>query len=167
MALRSSILLLVPDAEPLVGELRAAHDPAAFAGVNAHVTILFPFVPAPEIDDHIIAKLATQIGGGALELTFDRVGRFPGLVYLAVADPAPLIAMTCALEAAWPAYPLYEGKYPNPVPHLTVALGEEAVLDAIEDELRRRLPLVTTVTHATLMCEDEASRWSERAWFAL
>ena len=41
-ALESAVVIPVPEAEPLVGELRLEHDPAAAAGVPAHVTLLSP-----------------------------------------------------------------------------------------------------------------------------
>jgi len=162
---RSSILLLVPDAEPLVGELRRKYDPSSPAGIGAHITVMFPFVPAPVIDDSVIARI--QVGGGPLALVFDRVERFPGLVYLALADARPVIELMRMLQAAWPQYPLYEGKYPEAIPHLTVAHGDDDVLDAVTRELALELPLVTTIEFATLMCEDESSHWHERARFAL
>lgn len=161
MSGRSSLALLVPDAEPLVGDLRRAHDPAAFAGFGAHVTLLFPFVPAAELTAEIVAHI--RCPGGPLGLVFDRVARFPGLAYLALRDPAPVVALARALAAAWPAYPPYEGKYPDPVPHLTVAHGEPAALEAVERVLAPRLPLVTSIAHVTLMVEDDADRWHERA----
>src|SRR5687767_4218325 len=163
MALRSSILLLVPEAEPLVGQLRYAHDPAAFAGIGAHITLLFPFMPAPQIDDRTIARIGAQLGRGPLELVFDRVARFPGLAYLALEEPAHVIARIQALAAAWPEYPLYEGKFPTITPHLTVAHGDDQVLADVEAELGPQLPFATTLRHAQLFVEDEANVWHERA----
>ena len=162
---RSAIVLLVPDAEPLVGELRRAHDPAMLAGVGAHLTLLFPFVPAPALDDGILARI--RFGCGPLDLVFDRVGRFPGLAYLGLAAPRPVVDVIHALQTTWPEYPLYEGKFPDVVPHLTVALGDDDVLDRVAAELAPQLPLATRITHATLLAEDESSQWSARARFAL
>lgn len=162
---RSSIMILVPDAEPIVGELRREHDPAMIAGIGAHITLLFPFVPAPQIDDVLLARITFDCG--PLALTFDRVERFPGLAYLALADARPVIAVMRELQAAWPAYPLYEGKFPEAVPHLTVAYGEDDVLDRVSAELALELPLTTTIVCASLMIEDESSHWTERARFAL
>ena len=74
MAFRTSILLPIPDAEPLVGPLRHLYDPADAAGVGAHVTLLFPFVPAPQLDANVIADVATMFGKNRpLDLIFDRV----------------------------------------------------------------------------------------------
>ena len=162
---RSSIMFPVPDAEPIVGELRRAYDPAMFAGIGAHITLLFPFMPAPEIDDAVIANI--HFDCGPLALVFDRVERFPGLAYLALADSAPVIRVMRALQKAWPQYPLYEGKFAETVPHLTIAHGEDDLLDRVAREVELELPLATTIRFATLMCEDESSHWHERARFAL
>ena len=164
--LRSSILLLVPEAEPIVGEHRMAHDPAAFAGIGAHVTLLFPFMPAPQIDDATIARIAATFGRGPLELCFDRVECFPGLCYLAPDDDAEIVGLIRGLQTKWPEYPLYEGKFPRIVPHLTIAHGADDVLDAVTADVAPKLPLVTTIERASLFVED-ASIWHERASFAL
>src|SRR5688572_1778087 len=138
MPSRSSIMFLVPDAEPIVSHLRAAHDPAMFAGIGAHITLLFPFMPAPLVTDAVVAAVAEHFANhahGPIDLLFDRVERFPDLAYLALRDPSRTIAVIRALAARWPDYPLYEGKFPEAVPHLTVAHGETAILDAVEREL--------------------------------
>ena len=41
----SALLVPIPEAEPIVAELRLEHDAIAARGVPAHVTVLFPFVP--------------------------------------------------------------------------------------------------------------------------
>src|SRR5262245_59095374 len=60
MAARSSLVLLVSEADQVVGPVRLAHDPVAALGVLAHVTLLFPFVPAARVDDAVLARLADQ-----------------------------------------------------------------------------------------------------------
>jgi hypothetical protein len=45
----STILVPVPEAEPVVGQLRARLDRAASRGIPAHVTVLYPFVPPGQI----------------------------------------------------------------------------------------------------------------------
>ena len=46
MTARSALVVAVPDAEPVVGHLMLRLDANAVLGVPAHVTVLFPFVPA-------------------------------------------------------------------------------------------------------------------------
>ncbi len=165
---RSSLMFTVPAAEPLVGALRAAHDPAAFAGVPAHITLLFPWKPPAQISDADLDAVSAHLAGiGTVELRFDRLARFPGLAYLALADPKPVIALIRGLAKAWPAYPPYEGKHPQIVPHLTVAHGSDDVLDTVEPHFAGVLPLVTTVDHVSLFTEDDTDHWHERTRFSL
>ena len=169
---RSSLVLLIPEVDPVVGSLRREHDPAARAGLGAHITMLFPFVPAARIDRTLLGQLETQLArapgiSGALELRFDRVGRFPGLSYLALADPEVVAVKIRALAAAWPDYPLYEGRFPDVIPHLTVAHGDEAVHATVERELTPVLPLVVRVRVASLVVEDDAGRWHIHTQLAL
>jgi hypothetical protein len=151
---RAALVLAVPDAEPVVGALRLTHDPVARLGVPAHVTLLFPFA--------VVDPSAHLAGTGALHLTFDRVAHFPDVAYLALADPAPVIALIEKLAAAFPAYPPYQGKYADIVPHLTIAHG-----DADVSAVAKRLPIRTRVDHATLLVEDERGHWHEHARYAL
>jgi len=170
MPSRSSIMFLVPDAEPIVGHLRAAHDPAMFAGIGAHITLMFPFVPAPGVDATVVAAVEAHFAKqahGPIELVFDRVDRFPEVAYLALENPAPTIGVIRALAARWPEYPLYEGKFPEAVPHLTIAHGQADVLDAVAREVSLELPLRTTITHASLFVESDAGKWHEHARVAL
>ena len=40
-----SLVILVPEAESMVKAFRERYDPAAQAGMPAHITLLYPFVP--------------------------------------------------------------------------------------------------------------------------
>jgi hypothetical protein len=46
---QSTLAIIVPEAEALVGPFREVHDPAAQAGIPAHVTVLFS-VPTSQPD---------------------------------------------------------------------------------------------------------------------
>jgi hypothetical protein len=166
---RSALVLLIPEAEPAVARLRLAHDPAARAGMPAHVTLLFPFRRPRDLQEATLALLAAQFGrfGAPLALIFDRVARFPGVAYLAPVDPAPVSALVRALAIAWPEYPPYEGRFAEIVPHLTVAHGPPALLAESDRELGAHLPIVARLRSATLMVEDDDGRWRERARFTL
>jgi hypothetical protein len=169
---RSALVLLVPEADPVVGPVRLAHDPAASRGVAAHVTLLFPFVPAVRIDAALLARLAEQFArapgiAGPIDLVFDRVARLPEVSYLAPADPSGVVAKVRALAAAWPEYPPYEGKYAEFIPHLTLAHGDDAVHAAVTAAMAPALPIAARVTAASLLVEDAAGRWSEHSRFAL
>jgi len=94
------------------------------AGVPAHVTILFPFVPAARLDGAVVEALravAAVFEPIAYELRETR--RFPGVLYLAPVPPEPFLALTDAVASAFPAYPPYEGAFDEVIPHVTAAEG--------------------------------------------
>src|SRR5690348_8621307 len=57
----SAVLVQVPEAERVVSRHRARLDAAATAGVPAHVTVLFPFVPPAAITAETLAALAAAV----------------------------------------------------------------------------------------------------------
>ena len=149
---RSSLVLLVPEADPLVDGF-------------AHVTLLFPFVPAEELTPAIVERVRADLAGVApLDLVFDRTGRFPGVAYLALADLAPVDALIARLAAAWPAYPPYGGVYARVIPHLTLGKSEDdATLAALEAAAAPHLPLPARVDAVTVLVEDAEGRWHAHA----
>lgn len=52
------MIVVVPEAETAVSQFRCRLDPVAQLGVPAHVSVLLPFMPAPEIDNDVVARLA-------------------------------------------------------------------------------------------------------------
>lgn len=169
---RSALILLVPEADQVVGRLRLDHDPVARAGLGAHVTLLFPFAPAARLNRDVMAQLEKQFSStpgvaGAIELRFDRIARFPNVSYLALADAAPVVEKIRALAALWPAYPPYEGRFADVVPHLTVAHGDESVLASVDSELAAALPLIANVRSASLVVEDDGGQWHPKRTFSL
>ena len=70
---------------------------------------------------------------------------------------------------AFPEYPPYEGAFPELVPHLTI--GHRCAPDdlrAAERDVRRHLPIDTSVEAVTLLVQESAAgRWTPRASFPL
>ncbi|HEY6834903.1 MAG TPA: 2'-5' RNA ligase family protein [Gaiellaceae bacterium] len=162
---RTAVVVHVPEAEPLVGELRLRHTYDAPAGMPAHVTLLFPFVPASSLSPEVEARLADIVGEvEAFELTFARTARFPTVLYLEPEPSEPFAALTRALVTAWPEHPPYEGAVDVVIPHLTVAESEDGeLLDGLAMQVEPRLPLEARVSEAKLFEEDAAGRWHERS----
>jgi hypothetical protein len=52
------------------------------------------------------------------------------------------------------------------VPHLTVAQGDAATLDAAERDVVPHLPVRTHAHHAVMLTEVEPERWELQATFA-
>jgi 2'-5' RNA ligase superfamily len=162
----TALVVLVPEAEPLVAVHRLRHDPAAAVGVPAHVTILYPFrsiVDDAAID--VVAQLAANVA--AFDLTFLVLARFPGLVVYLVPDPAePFRQLTARAVASFPDCPPYSGAIPDPIPHLTVADGVDAAsAAAIDIAVQPGLPVASRVERLTLIAENPAGRWATvRHW---
>jgi 2'-5' RNA ligase len=168
--LETGLLLIIPEAEPHVGRLRAKLDPNARAGVPAHITALYPFRPWEAVDAVVIDRLQAVLRRTRpFDLAFRAAGRFPGVLWLAPEPREPIDALTDALVEAFPDCPPYGGRFADPVPHLTVAIhGNEGVLDKAEARLARRLarPFTARVESCVLYAEA-GERWSERLRFPL
>lgn len=149
----------MPEAEPAVGAIRLAHDWSAARGVPAHVTILFPFLPPPEVDEGALRDLFTRFA--AFDFQLDRVERFEdGHVWLRPAPAWRFADLTAAVWQRWPDCPPYEGAFDEVIPHLTVS---DTPLD-----LDVALPIACRAHEVLLIEEDESSGlWSTRARFPL
>lgn len=165
----TGLVVTVPAAEPIVADVRARYDPAVAAGVPAHVTVLYPWLPEGELDAATLAeleRLANTLPGFDAALT--AVDRFPGGVGWLAPEPAALFAaLTSAVWTRWPHVPPYRGEFDNPIPHLTIAQGQsDAVLDAVAEQLRPLLPIPFRVDALHLLAFDGGC-WRERAMFGL
>jgi 2'-5' RNA ligase len=169
----SGVVLEVPEVEPLVARWRQRHDPAADTGIPAHITLLYPFIPPGDLTPESLEALRT-IARGAMPFRFALVGvdEFPGLLWLRPEPTSAFIALIRQLCAAYPGFPPYGGRYPDPTPHLTVAVvepGEEqrALRRELEGELASQLPVQCAASALTILGSDAGARWSARHRFAL
>lgn len=166
--METAVLLCVPEAESLVGAWRQKAVPSAAKGVPAHVTLLYPFLPASQVDAGVLAELEWFFSGvDAFPLRFDGVGEFAeqGVVYLEPGDQE-LAELTQALAVRWPECPPYAGRYDDLVPHLTALhTSDEALRAQAAEALREGLPLQAVAAQAALWECDDHGLWSERATF--
>jgi len=133
----------------------------------AHVTALYPFRPLQSLDDGVMQRVERLIGGlPAFDLSFGAVGRFPGVRWLAPEPRAPIDWLTRTLVEAFPDCPPYGGKVSDPIPHLTFAIGEEAVLSQVEAEVAARLtaPIRARIEDCRLF-QFTGGRWRETRRF--
>jgi 2'-5' RNA ligase len=144
---------------------RAKYDPSAAAGMPAHITVLYPFLPPDEID----AAAFDALGKAILQFaTFDfsltAVRQFdPGVLYLQPEPDEPFRQITRAVWACCPQTPPYRGQYGQIVPHLTVAdVGEAQLRDRITAEFIKladgKLPVRARTGEVALM-EKRRARW--------
>jgi 2'-5' RNA ligase superfamily len=156
----TALVVLVPEAEPLIADHRLRYDPSAAVGVPAHVTVLYPFRSV--VDDvaaGVVADLASRVP--AFDVTFATLARFPGEVVYLVPDPSePFRGLTASAVESFPDCPPYGGAVPDPIPHLTVADGvNEVTANALAAEVQPRLPITARVGHLTLIAQDHTRRW--------
>ncbi|GAC1658660.1 MAG: hypothetical protein NVS9B1_19040 [Candidatus Dormibacteraceae bacterium] len=168
--LETSLILLVPGANPLVGPLREAHDPVALLGVQAHLTLVYPFLRSSEIGAAVEDDLTLLFDAlPPIEVTFTRTARFQSsVVYLAPEPAAPIVRITRAIAERYPEAPLYGGRFNNIVPHLTLGHAEnDETATAIESAAARFLPIQARLTEVALMVEGEDRAWRQRRAFPL
>lgn len=161
---QTALVVVVPEAEPAVGDLRSDLDPAAAYGVPAHVTVLFPFLGSAALDDAVLAALRDVVGScTTFDATFAGCARFPGVLYLVPEPDAAWRALLTAVAGRFPEAPPYGGAFADVVPHLTVADAQAPeVLDAAEAAVAPRLPVRTRVREVALL-EFDGERWLLRA----
>jgi len=150
----SAVLVLVPETEGVVAGYRADLDAAADLGVPAHVTVLYPFVPPERVDDAVISSLQRAVRSvAAFDVTFARLRWFDRSVLWLAPEPAePFLALTAAVQRAFPGYEPYGGEIADVVPHLTIGLDQaEEILESAARAIEPGLPVTARVSAAVLM----------------
>jgi hypothetical protein len=168
---QTALVVLVPEAEPVVAEHRRRLDSGAWLGVPAHVTVLYPFRPAHLIDADTIDGLASLCAlQPAFDASFESVEWFGDQVaYLAPTPDEPFHRLTEAVWRRWPDHPPYDGQIAEPIPHLTIGdRGRSDRLETAAVDIALQLPVQTRVTRIHLMSgTDEMGSWAEWAAFDL
>lgn len=164
----TGLIVTVSEAEPVVRGWRSRFDSAAVAGVPAHITVLYPFLPWQRVDDAVRAELnALFATHQAFDLQLAQLRRFPGVLYLAPEPDALLRALTAAVAGRWPEAPPYGGQFADVVPHLTIAHSQEPqVFDMIESDVRGRLPIAARIASVQLIGYS-GRYWNEIRSFSL
>ena len=165
---RTALIVAVPEAEPLVGEWREKHDWSAQHGVPAHITLLFPFMPADDADEHVLGDLRELFAAQpAFSYRLPRVARFPDVAWLAPEPAEPFEALTELIVSRYPDYPPYEGIHDVVIPHLTVAEGGPELQDEVDAALTPSLPVEAEAREVTMIVEDDSGHWHAGERFPL
>ena len=161
-ARRTMIAALVPDAEPLVGHLRARLDPTARRGLGAHLTLVYPFVEPARITDATLADLRAAVADlPPVTVTFGALSWFGERVLWLAPEPAdPFRQIATQVVAGVDGVPAPTREL---VPHLTVGLRRPLPeLRAAAAEVAPGLPLTTRVERVALMVRG-SERWGVAA----
>lgn len=172
-SIESALVVLVPEAEGLVKPFRDQYDPSATVGMPAHVTLLYPFKPPDEVTGAVLENLRLGFARFApFGFSLVSIRRFSVEVLYLAPEPDELFRrLTLAIWGWYPEAPPYGGKWPDIVPHLSVAiLSEEQQLDRIGKEFaqasQRKLPISATAAEVALM-DNRSGRWQVQATFSL
>jgi hypothetical protein len=169
---KSALVVLVPGAEPIVGEFRMQFDISGISGLPPHVTILSPFAPPKSLGRTLLANLRAFFAREPL-FDFSLVGLcgFPTVLYLAPEPLGSFDSLTNATAARFPDYPPYRGAFASPVPHLTVAQRPPAddlvsVCQSVLEIAATYLPLSCCAREVALAVKH-GGRWSVEDHFPL
>lgn len=166
---RSALVVLAAEAEPVVGEWRLRYQREAVErGLPAHLTILFPFVPATQIDDELLTELRrlyAPVRPFAFELA--SVESFRDAAWLAPVPAEPFHALVGRARRAFPTLPPYGDPEHVVVPHCTVGADDdpetvEAMVRDLREGLGPRLPIRCRATELVLLGEATDGTWARR-----
>jgi 2'-5' RNA ligase len=159
----TAILVPIPEAAALVDPHRLRLTRAGADGIPPHITLLYPFTDSSLLTNARRREAARIVGSVRefdVSLASSRLFDVdPPILYLAPEPAAPFASLTRALVAAFPEHQPYDGRYPELVPHLTVAIADAELLAPIEPELDKGLPIEARVTEAWLMQRSADDRW--------
>ena len=161
---RTAVVVPVALPDPLE-RIRQVHVDNARLGVPAHVTLLFPFVPAAALEAaHIELAASVLARGPAFDAAFRKATSFDptpskeGVVWLAPEPAEPFVRLVEALSVAFPEYPPYEGIHDTVIPHLTLA-NADVDIPALVSAAGPELPFTRRIDAAALLVEDQAGSW--------
>jgi 2'-5' RNA ligase len=162
----TALVVLFPELEPLLGDVRRRYTTDGARGMPSHVTLIYPFADSDDIDARLTAIGAELSPFAPFDARFERPARWPDTLYLEPEPHERFVAMTEALVRAFPEFPPYGGRFGGIVPHVTVAHGDSALFDELERDLVPSLGLTVRVERVWLMCDTPAG-WRRHTQFLL
>jgi 2'-5' RNA ligase len=164
----TALVFCIPEADARISRWRDRYDPSAAEGVPAHVTVAVPFLPHKdflEAQDRVSVTIGSM---SAFDVVFLELHRFPGTLWLKPEPSEPIRKLSAQIVEAFPDYPLYGGAFRDIIPHLTVAQGNEELLDRLVPELSPVLetPIRSRITGCTVFVHDPG-RWRAIEQFPL
>ena len=136
----SALVILVPEADAIVGRWRQRYDPSAAVGMPAHITINYPFLPGEPVDAETIDQLRVLFSSfPPLRFSLIEARQFFDTVYLAPHPDEPFMELIQAVVARYPQSPPYGGIFSEVVPHLSLAQSDNAA--ELEFVLREFAPM--------------------------
>jgi 2'-5' RNA ligase len=172
MPVESALVILIPEAESLVGSFRAEYDPSAAVGIPAHVTVIYPFKPPRDLSADVLRKLEDLFAGcPGFQAVFTELQRFPNVLYLSPEPADPFRRLIRTVADRFPEALPYGGEFTEIIPHLTVAQVAEPerlkeIAAAFARAAKDRLPIPAKISEIVLM-ENSSGYWQIRRRFPL
>jgi 2'-5' RNA ligase len=151
-----------------VRRYRLEHDPVAAAGVPAHITLIVPWLPPPEIDPGDLTELAQALEATEpFDFSLARVSWFGRHVLWLAPDPIePFVKLTSTLADRF-GTPPYGDEFDEIVPHLTIGHASDGVeLGSVAAELQGKLPIACRAEEVWVMVGDGLA-WSVKKSYTL
>lgn len=130
-----------------------------------HVTVLFPFAEPDDADALArLRRVAEQYE--PFDLVFSRAEQFgPGGAVWLVPEPADVVQrLLHGVLGAFPEYPPYQGRHPEPTAHLTVtAVGADDTLAQVRAALAEGGPLTAHVSELGVWQRGNDDVWQPAA----
>ncbi len=146
---------------------RVAHVPNAALGVPAHITLIYPFLPADVLSAAVRRLLARALAAHRpFTFRLSGVRRWPNSYYLAVEPMEPFQAIVRSLVDVFPEYPPYAGEFEY-VPHVTIAEGDDPVVARLTAPSPPPASNRQRVTNVLLIAQDRDEQWRPRWRFGL
>ena len=162
----TAIDVALPDLAPLLAPFA---DPSFPRGMPPHVTLLYPWRPAPLDDDDVDALARALTGVPPVRVRIGPVRRFDAdrLLYLAVEPFDALQALMRRMADAFPETPPYAGAIADPIPHVTVRRCADADECAewtarLEHALADHRPVDVIADHVTVHELGADDTWRAR-----
>ncbi len=160
----TAVVIVLPDAAPLLDAARRIDPALVRHGVPAHVSLLYPFVPEPALtgeDERSVRALAARFP--VADLLLAELVTASGFVGVTVPELQPIVD---AFRARWPGLRPYGGRFgAQPAAHVTVAMGADdpAASAHVRAAVGGLLPLRTRAAAVQLVVLTEEGwrpRWT-------
>jgi 2'-5' RNA ligase len=159
----SSAIVVRVALPPSLERIRREFDRSAALGVPAHITILYPWLPAAELSTAARDQLRSIVRETPVfGVRFARVRRWPEVAYLEPEPAEPFATLTARVAARYPGFPPYAGAIADVVPHLTLVENAEGPLDEVAIRAARHLPFERVVRSLEVLIEGTDGRWRAR-----
>jgi 2'-5' RNA ligase len=146
---RETAVVIVVDVTDLDSIYREEFPAFHALGIPLHVTLLYPFVGPGELDAALPRLAEVVEEHSRFEFTLTELKTFPRTVWVAPDPAAPFIALTKAIEAAFPE--TRRRVFAEVIPHVTLVDGLEE--SRLEETVQRLRPIVEPLLPVTLSAD--------------